>query len=150
MKLGVLVLSLLFVTAGRASQKPAVPTSDPAPTAAQAKDIATLQGDWMITWMNDQEIPAEAEAYLVFKGDKYEQWTGNQVDERGSITIDVTSTLKKIDLIITEGQSAGQTQLGVYELTADTMTVALANPGSTVRPASLTMGDIYAVLKKAK
>lgn len=136
MKVGLLVLSLLFATAGQT----------PAPAAA--KPIDAFQGKWAIASIGDQQIPAEAEAFLVFKGDKYEQWTGANVDERGSIKLDTTKKPMWIDLIITEGQSAGTTQPGVYEITGDTMSLTLANPGETARPTVIGQGAIAAVLKK--
>jgi uncharacterized protein (TIGR03067 family) len=141
MKVGLLVLSLFFATVGQA----------PAPAAPAAqKPIDAFQGNWAIASFNGQEIPAAAEMFLVFKGDKYEQWTGSTVDERGTIKLDVTKKPMWIDLIITEGQSAGQTQLGLYSIEGDTMNVTLANPGETTRPAALGQGEIVAVLKKAK
>jgi uncharacterized protein (TIGR03067 family) len=140
MKVGLLVLSLFFATAGQA----------PAPAPAVAKPTDAFQGNWAIVSFNGQELPASAEAFLVFKGDKYEQWTGSTVDERGTIKLDTTKKPMWIDLIITEGQSSGTTQLGLYSIEGDTMNVTLANPGETVRPAALGQGEIVAVLKKAK
>ena len=138
MKLGVLVLSLLFFTSGQAAQDDV------------KKELAKFQGNWIITSMNGEPVPAEAEAYLVFSGDKYEQWTGDQVDERGTIKLDITSKPMKFDLVIAEGNDAGKTQLGVYELTADTLTVSLATPGETGRPAALYQGALNVVLQKVK
>ena len=138
MKLGVLALSLLFVTSGQAAQDDV------------KKELDKLQGDWAISSFNGEAVPAEAEAYLVFTGDKYAQWTGNQVDERGTIKLDIKTKPMKIDLIITEGGDAGKTQLGVYEVTADTMTISLATPGETGRPVALYQGALNVVLEKAK
>ncbi len=138
MKLGVLVLSFLFFTVGQTAQDDA------------ARELAKLQGDWAISSFNGESVPAEAEAYLVFSGDKYEQWTGPQVDERGTIKIDIKTKPMKIDLIIVEGADAGKTQLGVYDVTADTLTISLAAPGETGRPSALHQGAVNAVLKKAK
>jgi len=138
MKLGVLVLSVLLFIPGQAAQDEV------------KKELAKFQGDWIISSMNGEPVPAEAEAYLVFKDDKYEQWTGNQVDERGSIKLDIASKPMKIDLMISEGNDAGKTQLGVYEVSGDTLTVSFALPGETGRPASLNQGAINAVLKKTR
>jgi len=138
MKLGVLVLSLLFFVPGQAAQDDVT------------KELAKFQGDWIISSMNGEAVPAEAEAYLVFKDNKYEQWTSNQVDERGSFKIDLSSKPAKVDLMITEGNDAGKTQLGVYELSGDTLTVSFALPGETGRPASVNQGALNAVLKKTR
>jgi uncharacterized protein (TIGR03067 family) len=114
------------------------------------KEIERFQGSWIISSMNGEAVPPEAEAYLVFKGDKYEQWTGTEVNERGSFKLDLTSKPAKMDLTITEGQDAGKTQFGVYELSSDTLTVSMAMAGETGRPAALHQGAINAVLKKTK
>jgi len=138
MKLGILVLSLLFLVPGQAAQDDV------------KKELAKFQGDWLISSMNGQPVPPEAEAYLVFKDDKYEQWTGNQVDERGSFTLDLASKPAKMDLKITEGADAGKTQLGVYQINGDTLTLSFALPGETGRPASLNQGAINAVLTRTR
>jgi hypothetical protein len=38
----------------------------------------------------------------------------------------------------------------VYTIEGDTLSLTLANPGETVRPAAIGQGEIVAVLKKAK
>lgn len=153
MKFGVVVLSLFSIAAGTADRgvsSPTIPQEQTAADTANRTALEKLQGDWRITWFNDQQLPADAEAYLVVRGDKYEQWTGNQMDERGTIKVDASATLMKVDLVIAEGSDAGQTQLGVYELAEDTLTLALGTPGGKTRPLSLSQGEIYVVLKKAK
>jgi uncharacterized protein (TIGR03067 family) len=137
MKIGILILSLLFAT-GQAAQVPAPAVTD------------QIQGSWAIASFNGQEVPADAGAFLVFTKDKYEQWTGGVVDERGSFKIDASKKPMTLDLIITEGESAGKTQFGVFELTGDTMLASLAMPGDTVRPASISQGELQVVMKKSK
>ena len=138
MKTGMLILSLLFVTAGQAPQE------------APKVTAAMLQGSWAVTLFNGEPVPAEAEAYLVFNGDKYEQWTGSNVDERGTTKIDVSKKPMAIDLIIVEGPDAGKTQLGVFELAGDTLSVTLSTPGDLTRPAAINQGELQVVLKKSK
>ena len=138
MKLGILVLSLLFVTAGQAAQDDV------------KKELDKLQGNWAVTTFNGESVPSEAQAFLVFKADKYEQWTGGSVDERGSIKVDPKTKPLSIDLIITEGNDAGKTQPGVYELNGDTLSVGLATPGTTTRPSAVSQAELQVVLKKVK
>lgn len=138
MKTGLLILSLLFATAGQ------VPQEAPKVTAAM------LQGNWAVASFNGEPIPAEAEAFLVFTGDKYEQWIGSNVDERGTIKLDTSKKPMAIDLIIVEGGDAGKTQLGVFELSGDTLNLTFTTAGNTTRPAAIGQGEIVAVLKKAK
>lgn len=138
MKTGLLILSLLFATAGQAPQE------------APKVTAAMLQGNWAVASFNGEPIPAEAEAFLVFTGDKYEQWTGSNVDERGTIKLDTSKKPMAIDLIIVEGGDAGQTQLGVFELSGDTLNITLTTPGNAARPAAIGQGELNVVLKKAK
>ncbi len=138
MKLGVFALSLLLVSSLQAAQDDL------------KKALENLQGNWAITSFNGTDVPSEAEAYLVFTGTSYEQWVGNAVTERGSIKLDAKARPMAIDLVITEGDDAGKTQLGVDEVTADTLTLTLGMPGETARPKALAQGALQVVLKKAK
>jgi uncharacterized protein (TIGR03067 family) len=139
MKLGILALTLMFVLGGQAA-------SDDV-----KKELDKLQGNWAVTTFNGQTVPSDAGAYLVFKGDKYEQWTNNAVDERGSIKLDPKTKPLSIDLIITEGNDAGKTQPGVYEFTdAETLSIGLTTPGNTTRPTAIANAELQVILKKAK
>ncbi|HUR20158.1 MAG TPA: TIGR03067 domain-containing protein [Vicinamibacterales bacterium] len=142
MKLGILALSLMLFTAGQTA---------PAVQDDVKKELDKIQGNWAVTTFNGQTLPSDAQAFLVFKGDKYEQWNNGAVDERGSIKLDPKTKPLSIDLIITEGNDAGKTQPGVYELTdADTLSVGLATPGSTTRPTAVSQAELQVVLKKTK
>lgn len=138
MKLGILALCVLFATSGQAAQDDV------------KKELDKLQGNWAVTTFNGQSIPPEAGAYLVFNGDKYEQWTGDSVDERGSVKIDPKTKPVSIDLVISEGSDAGKTQPGVYELSGDTLSIGLATPGNTTRPSAISQAELQVVLKKVK
>lgn len=138
MKLLVCALAMVSFVGGQSAQD------------AGAKASAALQGNWQLVSFNGQEVPSEAEAYLVFKGDKYEQWTGNNVDERGSIRLDASKTPMAIDLVIVEGNDGGKTQLGVFEIKGETMWLTLALPGEGTRPAGLGSGELQVVLRKSK
>lgn len=138
MKLGILALCVLFATSGQAAQDDV------------KKELDKLQGNWAVTTFNGQSIPSEAGAYLVFNGDKYEQWTGDSVDERGSVKIDPKTKPVSIDLVIAEGSDAGKTQPGVYELSGDTLSIGLATPGNTTRPSAISQAELQVVLKKVK
>lgn len=138
MKTVLLVLALVFGTAGQAAQDDV------------KKELDRLQGNWQVTSFNGEAVPAEAQFFLTFKADKYEQWVSGSVDERGSVKLGVASKPKAIDLVIAEGNDAGKTQLGVYEIEGDTASVTLAIPGETGRPSALTQGALHVVLKKVK
>ena len=54
-----------------------------------------------------------------------------------------------IDLTVTEGRSAGKTQVGIVEIDQDTVRLALAPPGATTRPAGFEAPNLL-VLTRAK
>ena len=89
---------------------------------------------------------------LTFTGDKYHQTLGAEVNERGTIKVDASKKPMMIDLIITEGQDAGKTQLGVFEVTGGEIRANLNTPGTTLRPPDFTIkeGFIMFVGKKKK
>ena len=139
MKLGILALSLML---GVPSQNVQDDTR---------KELEKLQGKWAIATFNGQEVPSEALSFLVFNGDKYEQWNNGSVDERGTIKIDPKAKPMSIDLIITEGNDAGKTQPGVYELTDSTgLSIGLSVPGNTSRPSAIANAELQVFLRKAK
>ena len=139
MRLGIIALSLMLVIPGQNAQDDT------------KKELEKLQGNWAITSFNGQDVPSEAQAFLVFNGDKYEQWNNGSVDERGTIRIDPKTKPMSIDLIITEGNDAGKTQPGVYELTdSTTLSIGLAVPGTTTRPSAIANAELQVWLRKAK
>ena len=139
MRLGVFALSLMFVIPGQNAQDDT------------RKELEKLQGNWVIVTFNGQDVPSEAQSFLVFTGDKYEQWNNGSVDERGTIRIDPKTKPMSIDLIITEGNDAGKTQPGVYELTdSTTLSIGLTVPGNTTRPSAIANAELQVWLKKAK
>lgn len=137
MKFGIFALSLLLVT-GQAAQDDV------------KKELDKIQGNWAVTTFNGQTVPSEAQAFLVFKADKYEQWNQGAVNERGSIKIDPKTKPMSIDLVITEGDDAGKNQPGVYEISDDTLTLGLAMAGNTTRPTAIANAELQVILKKVK
>ena len=139
MRLGILALSLMLVLPGQTAQEDT------------RKELEKLQGKWAIATFNGQEVPSEAQLFLVFNGEKYEQWNNGSVDERGTIKVDPKTKPMQIDLIISEGNDAGKTQPGVYELTdSTTMSLGLTVPGNTTRPSAVANAELQVLLKKAK
>jgi uncharacterized protein (TIGR03067 family) len=121
--------------------------------AKDAKPIAALQGTWVVTSINGQSAPEGApEMTLTFAGDKYHQTLGGEVNERGTIKVDASSKPMAIDLVIAEGPDAGKTQLGIIEVTGDTLRANLDTPGVGSRPTDFTIkeGFVMFVGKKKK
>ena len=99
------------------------------------KELEKLSGTWTLISAAGQQLPSGTHAGLIIKGDKYQGITNGKPDEGGTIKLDAATTPVSLDMLISEGKYAGQTQLGlVLEATADTLTLALAEPGATVRP----------------
>ena len=118
-----------------------------------AKGAAALQGTWLIGTVNGQS-PTEggSEMKLTFEGNKYHQTLGGTVNERGTFKVDATKKPMTIDLSITEGNDAGKTQLGIIEVTGETMRCSFDAPGAGQRPTdfSLKQGAIVVAAKKSK
>ncbi len=127
----------------------AAQTAPPAATDAQ-KALDQFQGRWQVVTFNGQDAPAGADVALVFKADKYEQWAEGSVEESGSFKVDPSTKPMSIDLIITQGDDAGKTQLGLADITGDTLSLAFAAPGDTTRPKTPNDAALVAVLKKSK
>ena len=126
------------------------PPQTPAAKDANAKAFETLQGTWIITSFNGQASEAGVEVGLVVAGEKYHQTVGEQVPERGGLKIDASKKPIEIDLVITEGNDAGKTQLGVFEITGDKLTMKLGVPGETKRPTGLAAEEGFFVLIATK
>ena len=129
------------------------PRQTPAAPNATAKAFETLQGTWIVTSFNGQASDPGVEVAFVVTGEKYHQTVGDQVPERGGLKIDASKKPMVIDLVITEGGDAGKTQLGVFEITGDKLTMKLGVPGETRRPTGLAAEEGFFVLiatKKAK
>ena len=88
---------------------------------------------------------------LTFTGEKYQQAVGAEVNERGTFTVDASKKPMSLDLVIVEGSDAGKTQLGIFEVTGETMRANLDMPGAGQRPADFTIkegGVMFAARKK--
>lgn len=105
---------------------------------AAQKELETLQGSWVITAVSGRAVPGGTHKGLVITGDKYQGITNGNADEAGTIQLDVTTKPTAIDLVITEGKSAGKTQLGRVAIAGKKMTLAFAEPGETVRPGGMS------------
>lgn len=139
MKRFVAIAVLALLTAGVSAQ------------SATNKALAGLQGTWVLTSINGQDVASSGMSMtLVFADDKYSQTVNGEVNERGTIKLGADKKPMTIDLIITEGSDANKTQLGLIEVTGSTMKLKLALPGETDRPTDLAPapGAILAIATK--
>ena len=121
------------------------------PAAPASKTIAALQGAWMVTNVNGQDMTGSGQEVLVTITDtKYVQTANGQVAERGSFKLDDTKKPMWLDLSITEGDDAGKTQLAVIQVDGKTMQVKLADAGATARPADFAPAEGFTVFTLVK
>jgi uncharacterized protein (TIGR03067 family) len=105
------------------------------------QDRTGLQGTWKVVSIggNGQTMPAErtGDMKVDISGRQYTTLKGGQVIEQAAMTTDPSEQPKTIDLAFTQGEAKGQTLLGIYEVTGDTLRIALSEPGKA-RPTEIT------------
>jgi len=110
--------------------------------------LVPLQGTWIISSINGQALGADMA--LVFEGDKYHQVVDGSIDERGGVMVDPKARPMTIDLAIEEGLDAGKKQMGIFEITGDTMKLKLNLPGGTSRPSSFGDEDGFLMVNATR
>jgi uncharacterized protein (TIGR03067 family) len=125
-----------------------------APAQAQkSKVLASVQGIWMMTSANGQDLAGSGQDVLVtITDDKYVQTVSGQVVEKGSFKIDETKKPLALDILIAEGDDAGQKQLAIFEVdaTGKILKVAIGQPGGSVRPSGFALAEGVEMLVFAK
>ena len=111
---------------------------------------ASLEGTWALGSLNGKSLEGGPSLLLTFEGGKYHQTLDNTVNERGTYKIDRSKTPMTIDLAIAEGDDAGKTQLGVFEVTGDKLRANLAIPGATERPKDFTISETGLMFEAAR
>jgi uncharacterized protein (TIGR03067 family) len=105
---------------------------------ASAKDLAKMQGDWMVASITrDGHKLSDDEAQTLFRtvtGDKYTIFNFSKPISKGTFKIDSTKTPKTIDST-RAGAAKSPAILGIYEFEGDTLKVCNAAPGMP-RPTS--------------
>jgi uncharacterized protein (TIGR03067 family) len=127
----------------------------PAEETAMKKDVELLQGEWtMVSGSADgQAMPENMRKQMkrVCKGHETTTTMAGQVFIKAKFRLDPAKTPKTIDYEMTGGFTAGQKQLGLYEINGDTFKAVFAKPGAP-RPADFTPGAgiTFSVWKRAK
>lgn len=121
------------------------------PPADAAKTLAAFQGRWVISAINGKSLAgAGTEMALTITRDVYEQVVDGKVTERGTLTIDTARKPMTIDLAIKEGDDAGKPQVGLIEVSGDTLTMHLSMPGSATRPTSMAAAPGFVLFTATK
>jgi uncharacterized protein (TIGR03067 family) len=94
----------------------------------------SFQGKWKLvaSEVGGMKLPEEGGTWVV-KDNHYTFRAGDQT-EKGTIKLDPGKKPAAIDLEITEGMDKGKTQVGIYKLEGDKLTVCVARAGDKERP----------------
>lgn len=124
-----------------------------APGTATAQD--DLKGTWSITSFEQggQREPAEGQV-VAFGDGKYRLTVKTQELEAGSYKLDPAKSPRQVDFKIEKGEGMGETQVAIYKVDGETLTMCLAMPGAKERPTTFTPKaadkQILMVLKREK
>jgi uncharacterized protein (TIGR03067 family) len=116
---------------------------------AGEKGAPIIEGTWLaVSAVADgKKVPDEFLAKfmltLTFKDGKYAVGTGGKQQESGTYKADTSKKPPTLDMMVEEGKDKGKSksQLAIYKIDADTLTVALGEAGSGIRPKSFEPGD---------
>lgn len=104
------------------------------------KPEAALEGAWNLVGL-EQGGAKQSEAdlkgsTLTFKENRYIFKIGKETEE-GTFKVDSSKKPNTLDLAITTGEDKGKQQLGLVEITGDTLKICVDVPGATNRPKEL-------------
>jgi uncharacterized protein (TIGR03067 family) len=124
---------------------------------AGKQELARIQGTWTYVSFEEDGKPLPPEQLsamtITFAGDRYVVTQGDKVLRAGTHRFDPTKTPKAVDATLKEGPGKGTTQLGIYELTADTLKVCYSTTGKD-RPTEFKTASgsnrYLAVVRRAK
>jgi uncharacterized protein (TIGR03067 family) len=110
--------------------------------AGGTEKTAKLEGTWSATGgvMEGKKVPEEVITKLnltvAIKDGKYNVSVMGKEIENGTYKIDAKAKPSTIDLKVVKGKDEGKTQLGIFLLEGDKLTVAIAAADSKERPKS--------------
>jgi uncharacterized protein (TIGR03067 family) len=113
------------------------------------------QGTWTFVKHNEDGKPTPADELklmtITFEEDKYVIKKGDEVAEAGTQKMDPSKKPAEVDVKVTEGERKGQTLLGIYEMTGDSLKYCFALEGKP-RPKEFKSGTglMSGELKKKK
>ena len=137
-----LAVALMTVVAASVASAQTAPAQ--AMIVKKSNVLTSVQGTWTMTMANGQDLAGSGQDVLVtITDDKYVQTVNGQVVEKGSFKIDETKKPFALDILIVEGDEAGQKQLAIVEVDAagKTMKVAIGQPGAPVRPSGFAVTE---------
>lgn len=133
--MAVMFAVVTFAQAGTGQSGP------PQPETTKPKPLAVLQGTWVLTSADGEDLTSGPEIAVTITNDQYVQTVNGDIVERGQIKLDEAKKPMQIDLIIQEGNDAGKTQMGVIEVTGAKLRGKLSSAGDNVRPTDFEPAD---------
>jgi uncharacterized protein (TIGR03067 family) len=95
------------------------------------KELKKLQGTWKASRAlpKGKKVPKVSRAFhqlkLIITGNKYVLKTADTTILEATFTLDPTKKPRRIDLHFTGGPVKGETRLGIYEVSRNTLTIEL-------------------------
>jgi uncharacterized protein (TIGR03067 family) len=120
-----------------------------------AKAVRQIEGTWKgVSLEQDGTENEDAKNFTVMiKDGKYDVKNGDEPIGKGKLKLDPTKKPKAMDIEVEEGENAGQTELGIYEIKGDTLRICFAPPDKP-RPKKFSAkegtGYTLVVLKRTK
>jgi uncharacterized protein (TIGR03067 family) len=121
---------------------------------AVKKDMKLLEGKWTLTSSvidGEKKEGDDAKGEVTFTDGKFEAMAGDGTVHKGSFTIDPTKSPKAIDSVPSDGENAGKTHYGIYEIKDDTLKICIVFEQGE-RPTAFESGGgkILLIYKRAK
>jgi uncharacterized protein (TIGR03067 family) len=122
-----------------------------APVQDAAGVVAELQGTWTISSVNGQPLSSLGQkSSMTFKSDTYSVTTDGQVKEQGTYKIDAKKKPMEIDMKITQGIAAGNTQIGLIQIVNGILTLKTNTVGMPKRPVDFKAEPWYVLIVAKK
>jgi len=108
------------------------------------KELKKFQGTWTFESVEagGKKLPADGfkGMTVVFKGDKYDVKSGDDVVEAATLKLDPSKSPKAFDVTVTDGPNKGKVMLAIYEFEGDALKVCF-DPEGKKRPTEFKTGS---------